>query len=149
MAARRCCVRGLVCQKLAVAALSSIVVVTAELLLPAAAVARNIVLSRLLSNVAKSWSQPEYTSSHRQRSSLTTNLLLHLRLTQSSDMGLQGIQPEGSLFAALHPSPRAMPLFKWSSSCFVPSFVRSLMAVLQTLSLTTCRLLSFFVNLFN
>ena len=39
-----------------------LVVVTVESLLPA--VARNIVLSRLLSKVAKSWSQPEYTLAH-------------------------------------------------------------------------------------
>lgn len=39
-----------------------VVVVTVESLLPA--VARNIVLSRLLSKVAKSWSQPEYTLAH-------------------------------------------------------------------------------------
>ena len=74
-----------------------------------------------------------HTSTHRQRSSLTTNLLLHLRLTQSSDMGLQGIQPEGSLFAAA-------PITTCGTTLQMVFFLlRSFVLVLQTLSLTTTR----------
>ena len=76
-----------------------------------------------------------HTSTHRQRSSLTTNLLLHLRLTtQSSDMGLQGIQPEGSLFAATAPITTCGTTLQ-----MVFFLLRSFVLVLQTLSLTTCR----------
>ena len=74
-----------------------------------------------------------HTSTHRQRSSLTTNLLLHLRLTtQSSDMGLQGIQPEGSFFAATAPITTCGTTLQ-----MVFFLLRSFVLVLQTLSLTT------------